>query len=160
MSPQGAHRVTLPTRYRFAIYLHLCDELWIIFALYTTALREICWSSELISFETMKSAKSPFPKSVYERNAHLYKILANPKRLEILNILKEHELSVNELAKILGLSKANVSQHLALLRYARAVTVRRNGLNAFYKITDPKIVEPCRIFKELWSRSVPITGMV
>ena len=94
--------------------------------------------------------KSPFPKSTYERNAEIYKILANSKRLEILNILKLKEMSVEKLVNTLRLPKANVSQHLALLRHARLVTVRRNGLNAYYKISNPKIVEPCRILHDLW----------
>ena len=93
--------------------------------------------------------KSPFPKATYEKNATIYKILANSKRLEILNLLKKKELAVEELVKVLKLPKANVSQHLALLRHARLVAVRRNGLNAYYKITDPRIVEPCRILRDL-----------
>jgi len=95
-------------------------------------------------------AKSPFPKATYERNATIYKLLANPKRLEILNLLKQKELAVEEMVKILKLPKANISQHLAILRHARLVTVRRNGLNAYYKITDPRLVEPCRILHNLW----------
>jgi DNA-binding transcriptional ArsR family regulator len=98
--------------------------------------------------------KSPFPKATYERNATIYRILANPKRLEILNLLKRRELAVEALVKILKLPKANVSQHLALLRYARLVTVRRNGLKAYYKISDPRIVEPCKILHDLWKHSV------
>ena len=94
--------------------------------------------------------KSPFPKATYERNAAIYKLLANPKRLEILNLIKQGELAVEEMVKTLKLPKANISQHLAILRHARLVTVRRNGLNAYYKITDPRIVEPCKIFHDLW----------
>lgn len=93
--------------------------------------------------------KRPLPRSAYERNAVTYKILANPKRLEILNLLREQEMPVEALVKELGISKANVSQHLALLRYADLVTVRRNGLNAYYNIIDPRIVEPCRILHRL-----------
>lgn len=96
--------------------------------------------------------KSPFPKKTYERNAEIYKILANPKRLEILNLLKRKEFAVDELSRTLGLPKANVSQHLALLRYAQVVKVRKNGLNVYYKIADPRIVEPCRILHNLWKR--------
>mgnify|MGYP001568188445 FL=1 len=94
--------------------------------------------------------KSSFSKATYEKNATIYKILANSKRLEILNLLKKKELAVEKLVRILKLPKANVSQHLALLRHARLVTVRRSGLNAYYKITDPRIVEPCKILHELW----------
>lgn len=93
---------------------------------------------------------SPFPKATYERNAEIYKILANPKRLEILNILKFRELSAGDLVEIVQLPKANVSQHLALLRHTRLVTVRRNGLNVYYKIADPRIVDPCKILHNLW----------
>ncbi len=94
--------------------------------------------------------KSPFPRATYERNAEIYKILANSKRLEILNMLKIKELSVERLVKALGIRKANISQHLSILRHARLVTVRRNGLNVYYKITDPRIVEPCRILHDFW----------
>ncbi|MDQ3075825.1 MAG: metalloregulator ArsR/SmtB family transcription factor [bacterium] len=93
--------------------------------------------------------KRPLPRVAYEKNAEIYKILANSKRLEILNLLREQEMSVEELIKTLGIAKANVSQHLALLRHAKLVTVRRDGLNGFYNIIDPRIVEPCRILHEL-----------
>ena len=93
--------------------------------------------------------KQPLPRSAYEKNAETYKILANSKRLEILNLLREQEMPVEELVKILGISRANVSQHLALLRHAKLVTVRRNGLNGYYNIIDQRIVEPCRILHKL-----------
>lgn len=93
--------------------------------------------------------KRPLPRHAYEQNALTYKILANSKRLEILNLLREQEMPVEELVKELGISKANVSQHLALLRHAKLVKVHRKGLNAFYNIIDPRIVEPCRILHQL-----------
>lgn len=102
----------------------------------------------LHTLETMK-IKQPLPRTAYEQNAETYKILANPKRLEILNLLREQEMSVEDLIKTLGIAKANVSQHLALLRHAKLVTVRRHGLNGHYNIIDPRIVEPCRILHAL-----------
>lgn len=98
-------------------------------------------------FETMKSI---LPKAAYERNAEIYKLLANSKRLEILNRIKSKEYTVDALAKALRVPKANVSQHLALLRHARLVRVRHNGKNAHYRISDPRIVEPCKILYQLW----------
>jgi DNA-binding transcriptional ArsR family regulator len=106
----------------------------------------------LHNLETMKSVKKikqPLPRSAYNKNAETYKILANPKRLEILNLLREQEMSVEQLVQTLGVAKANVSQHLALLRHAKLVTVRRIGLNGYYNIIDPRIVEPCRILHKL-----------
>ncbi len=97
----------------------------------------------------MTAIKSPYPKKVYENNARVYKLLANAKRLEILNIIKGREASVKELAEALKIRMPNVSQHLAILSYLRLVKSRREGKSVFYKITDPRIVESCRIFKEL-----------
>lgn len=85
----------------------------------------------------------------YRKNAHIYKILANPKRLEILNMLKLKEHPVEDLIEVLGVSKANVSQHLALLRHSGLVVSRRKGLNVYYRIVDPRIVEPCKILHGL-----------
>lgn len=97
--------------------------------------------------------KSPLPQQAYQLNAEVYKLLANPKRLEILNLLREQELSVEELIKVLRLPKVNVSQHLTILRQAQLVTVRRNGLSAYYNISDPRIVEPCRILHQMRQRN-------
>ncbi|MEK7535076.1 MAG: metalloregulator ArsR/SmtB family transcription factor [Patescibacteria group bacterium] len=93
--------------------------------------------------------KSPFPKSVYVQNAKLYRLLANPKRLEILNAIKDREATVEEMSDLLGVRPANTSQHLTVLRRLEVVTFRRDGRNIYYKIANPRIVEPCRIFKEI-----------
>lgn len=99
----------------------------------------------------MPKLKSPFPRSIYERNAEIYKLLGNPKRLEILNIIRDQEATVDQLSQILNIRKANTSQHLAILRNLRVVSVRKEGKNVYYKIANPKIVEPCKILKELWA---------
>ncbi len=60
------------------------------------------------------------------------KLLADHTRLQIVWALLHGEHSVNELADHLGVHAAGVSQHLAKLRLARLVTVRREGTKAFY----------------------------
>lgn len=62
----------------------------------------------------------------------MFKLLADQTRLKIVWALLQGEQSVNELANHLGLNPAGVSQHLAKLRLARLVTVRREGTKAFY----------------------------
>ena len=89
-------------------------------------------------------------KKIYQRNAEIYKLLANPIRLEILDILQDREVSLEELSDIIGIRKPNTSQHLAILRYLRVVTVRRQGQKAFYKLTDKRITEPTKILQKLW----------
>ena|SRR5581483_2917707 len=94
--------------------------------------------------------KLALPKEAYQRNAHIYKILANPKRLEILNLLKVNkEMAVEDMLKIIKIPKANLSQHLALLRHNGLVQTRREGLNIYYRIVDDRIVEPCKVLHQL-----------
>lgn len=98
----------------------------------------------------MPKSAPVLPKIAFEQNAKLYKVLANEKRLEILNNIKHRELSVEQLLKITCLPKANLSQHLALLRHSRLVRARKQGLNVYYTIVDPEIIEPCVILHKLW----------
>lgn len=79
--------------------------------------------------------------SKFEPMAEIYGVLANSKRLMILNALAGKELSVDELTKKLKLRKPNVSQHLTILRYAKLVSMRRDATNVFYKITEPKLLK-------------------
>lgn len=85
----------------------------------------------------------------YEKMADLFKVLANPKRLEILNLLDNKEMNVTELVNKLGIRKANVSQHLAILRYLGIVTVKREGKKGFYKLVDPKIKQILDLLSKL-----------
>jgi DNA-binding transcriptional ArsR family regulator len=96
---------------------------------------------------------SPFSKNVYARNAELYKILAHPIRLEILNILNVQDASLEDLTVALEIPKANVSQHLAILKMARVVSNRRENGEAIYSIVNKDIVAPCKVLKDLWEKA-------
>lgn len=100
----------------------------------------------------MANLKSRFSREVYERNANIYKSLANPKRLEILNAIRVKEATVTDLSKVLGTRKANTSQHLMVLRHLGLVTVRKTGKFVYYKIIHPGLVEPCAILKDLYEK--------
>jgi ArsR family transcriptional regulator, virulence genes transcriptional regulator len=88
-------------------------------------------------------------KSIFEMQAEICKTLTNPKRIEILNVLKNEEKTVTELVNILGASKANVSQHLAVMRHKGILTTRREGVNIFYRVANPKVIEACALMKEV-----------
>jgi len=89
-------------------------------------------------------------RSLYEMQAQLCKTLSNPKRLEILDILKaEGEITVNGLAEKLEIPKANTSQHLAVLRQAGVVTTRRDGINVFYSLRSERISEACSLTRQI-----------
>ncbi len=75
--------------------------------------------------------------------AERFKVLGDPLRLRLLHILEEGERSVGSLVEETGASQANVSKHLQILRRAELVSRRKDGLMAFYRISDPSIFELC-----------------
>ena len=75
--------------------------------------------------------------------------MANPVRMEIVYALKEGEKSVTALVESTGLTKSNISQHLAVLKSASMVRTRREGQNIFYAIANEKLLEACRLMREV-----------
>lgn len=88
-------------------------------------------------------------KTLFELQSDVCKTLASPKRLEILNALKEGEKTVSELVEILGVPKANVSQHLAVMRHKGILTSRREGVNIHYSVANPKVIQACVLMREV-----------
>lgn len=88
-------------------------------------------------------------KQIYELHAEVCKTLANPKRIEIINLLRSGEKSVSWLLEKTGLLKANLSQHLSVMRQQGIVNARKEGLNVFYRIANPKIVKACDLMREV-----------
>ena len=86
-----------------------------------------------------EATKSTHKKEFYIKCAELFKIMSNPKRLEILSMTMNFEVTVNELSKVLKVRKSNTSQHLKILRLTGLVKSRRQGKNIFYKVTNPQI---------------------
>ena len=88
-------------------------------------------------------------EKMFQMHAEVCKSMANPTRLKIMNLLREGEKSVEELRERLKLLKANISQHLGILRQRRIVTTRRGGLNIYYKVANPKMIKACDILREV-----------
>jgi len=88
-------------------------------------------------------------KTLYELQSEVCKTLASPKRIEILNALKDGEKTVSELVEILGVPKANVSQHLAVMRHKGILKSRREGINMYYSVSNLKVIQACVLMKEV-----------
>jgi len=88
-------------------------------------------------------------EKIYELHADICKIFSNPKRLEIINTLEDRELSAGDLIDKIGLSKANLSQHMSVLRSKGVVLTRREGVNIYYRIANPKIIQACHLMREV-----------
>lgn len=86
---------------------------------------------------------------LYELHAQMCQVFTSPKRLEILNLLRDKELSVGELAKIAKLHQANLSQHLTILRERGVVKTRREGVVIYYSLSNPKIIKAFDIIREM-----------
>jgi ArsR family transcriptional regulator len=85
----------------------------------------------------------------FELQADICQTLANPKRLQILNLLKEGELSVGALGGALEIAKPNLSQHLAVMRQKGILATRREGTTIDYRLATPHIVEACRVMRQV-----------
>ncbi len=81
-------------------------------------------------------AKRTFKNLLYEQFARIGKALANSHRLELLDVLAQGERSVEALAYETGMSVANASHHLQVLRAAQLVEVRREGVYSYYHLAD------------------------
>ena len=88
-------------------------------------------------------------KAIFEMQAEICKTLTKPKRIEILNTLKNKEKTVTELVATLGASKANVSQHLAVMRHKGILATRREGVNIYYRVSNPKVIDARSLMKEV-----------
>ena len=88
-------------------------------------------------------------KTLYELQSEVCKTLASAKRIEILNALKDGEKTVSELVEILGVPKANVSQHLAVMRHKGILKSRREGINMYYSVSNLKVIQACILMKEV-----------
>ena len=86
---------------------------------------------------------------VYRLHAEVCKTLSHAKRLEILDLLRDDEMSVGDIVKKMNVSKANVSQHLAILRKAGILKTRREGLTIFYSISSAKVTRACDLMREV-----------
>jgi DNA-binding transcriptional ArsR family regulator len=72
----------------------------------------------------------------YDLEAHKFKALAHPVRLQILDMLRHRECCVCHLESALNKRQAYISQQLMVLREAALVDTRREGLRIFYSVTD------------------------
>lgn len=89
-------------------------------------------------------------RPVYEIKANLFKGLAHPHRIRVLEILSAHEeTSVAEMIVETGLEPSHLSQHLAVLRRYRLVTSERRANIVYYRLAFPEVAELLRVARTL-----------
>lgn len=93
-----------------------------------------------------------------ELQASICQTFSNPWRLRVVEVLAEGEMSVTEMANALGIPKAKLSQHLAIMRDKQIVQARRSGGFVYYSLTDPKILQACRLMRQVLLERLKLAG--
>ncbi len=80
-------------------------------------------------------------KLYFDERAKMIKAMAHPTRLYILTKLKEAEHCVCELTEMLGFDASTISKHLSVLKNAGLVSDDKRGLNVYYRLENPCILD-------------------
>lgn len=83
---------------------------------------------------------------LYEQLARIGKVVAHPKRIELLQLLCQAERSVDALGVATNLKISTISAHLQVMRYARLVETRREGTRVYYRTAGEEV---CRFVTAL-----------
>ncbi len=83
------------------------------------------------------------PPEALDQVASYFQALSEPTRLQILNLLRQGERNVGELAQACGYTSANVSRHLSLLMQHGLVEREARGTSVYYRIADDSVYALC-----------------
>ena len=97
-------------------------------------------------------------RKLYQLQAELCQVLADPTRLELLSLLGEGPRAVKDLIELTGQRQAKISQHLAVLRQRGIVRTQRVGTEAHYSLADPRILQACHITREVYIQHLTRQG--
>jgi ArsR family transcriptional regulator len=86
---------------------------------------------------------------ISEVKAELFKALAHPARIRVLELLVDGERTVSEMQPIVGIESSHLSQQLAVLRRTRLVTTRKEGSSVVYSLRDPLVADLLAVAKRL-----------
>jgi rhodanese-related sulfurtransferase len=99
---------------------------------------------------TMKHRE--FKDRLYGELGRIAKAIDSPRRLELIDLLAQGERSVEGLAEEAALSIANTSRHLQILRGARLVESRKEGLRVYYRLAEPEVFDVARCVRKIAER--------
>jgi DNA-binding transcriptional ArsR family regulator len=88
-------------------------------------------------------------EEIYERQVGICKAFANPTRLRILDLVAHRDYAASDLQKDLSISKANLSQHLAILKAAGVVVTQRDGKRVYCHLAIPEVKQACALIRNV-----------
>jgi DNA-binding transcriptional ArsR family regulator len=88
-----------------------------------------------------RDLEAALSRPVPEAKAELFRALAHPARIRVLEVLSDGERSVGEMQPLVGIESSHLSQQLAVLRRAGLVTTRKTGSSVYYSLRAPELVD-------------------
>ncbi len=86
---------------------------------------------------------------IYSYHAEMCKVFSHPKRLQLIDLLRDKEMSVSELSQRLELAPANLSQHLTMMRERHILVSRKEGNVVYYRIANLRLLEAFDLLREI-----------
>jgi len=96
----------------------------------------------------------------YARHAEMCKVFSHPLRLQILNTLRDKEMSVSALAGRLQVAVGNLSQHLNMMKNRRVLVTRKAGNIVYYRMGNPKILAAFDLIREILIEQMEKEGTI
>ena len=100
------------------------------------------------------AAEAALSRPISEIKAELFRALAHPIRIRVIELLSDGERSVGEMAPLVGAELSHLSQQLGVLRRAGLVLSRKEGSQVFYSVRDPELVALLAVAKRLLINSL------
>lgn len=95
---------------------------------------------------------------ILELKAEVLKVLAQPTRLKILELLRNGERCICEIVPAINGEQSNISRHISLMQKSHLVTTRKDGVKVMVKVRDPKIFEILDSVSLLLKKQIQETG--
>ncbi len=95
---------------------------------------------------------------ILELKAEVLKVLAQPTRLRILELLRNGERCICEIVPAINGEQSNISRHISLMQKSNLVTTRKDGVKVMVKVKDPKIFEILDSVGLLLKKQIQETG--
>ncbi len=96
-----------------------------------------------------KITRQSVENEIFERQVLICKAFANSTRLRMLDLLGRHDWSAADLQKTLGVSKANLSQHVMVLKSAGVIVRRRQGREVIFSLAMPEVKQACQLIQHV-----------
>jgi len=93
--------------------------------------------------------ENEFETMIYDKQVSICKAFANPIRLRILDMIAQRPCAASQLQEQLSISKANLSQHMSILRAAGVIITHREGKQVYCSLAIPEVKQACQLIRNV-----------